>query len=107
MLPMCKSWLRLSPSQDLGTIQNELATGNARPGGMLQHLVFAGMCAGMVTGISEALKTYKMICPPDGAGNEQMVRMVINAIERRPEYMHEDFVVPVAGTLMATWPCRK
>jgi hypothetical protein len=31
--------------------------------------------------------------------------MVVNNIERYPERLHVDFIVPVAATLIATWPC--
>jgi len=104
MLPLCKSWLRIE-SQELDAVKNELAAGNARPGGIVMHLTVAGMCAGMVVGISETLRTFGTLCAPDGVSNEQLVRMVVNQIERHPERLHEDFIVPVAAALIATWPC--
>jgi hypothetical protein len=30
---------------------------------------------------------------------------VQNQIERHPEGLHEDFIVPAAAVLVATWPC--
>jgi hypothetical protein len=106
MLPLCKSWLQVA-SFDVGAVKSELATGNAKPGGIVEHLTVAGMCAGTVIGIFEALRAFQLICPPDGISNQQLVRMAVNHIERRPETMHEDFIVPVGARLMATWPCHK
>jgi hypothetical protein len=104
MLPLCKSWLRLA-SQEKDAVKRELDTGNARPGGIVMHVMLAGACAGMVIGVSETLRTFGTLCPPDGVSNEQLVRMVVNEIEGHPEHLHEDFIVPVAGTLIGTWPC--
>jgi hypothetical protein len=104
MLPLCKSWLRVA-SKELDAVKNELATGDAKPGGIVMHLTLAGMCAGMVVGAFETLRTFGSLCPPDGVSNEQLVRMVVNNIERYPERLHVDFIVPVAATLIATWPC--
>jgi hypothetical protein len=105
MLPACKSWLQVA-SHDLASVKNEIATGNARPGGIVQHFMMAGMCAGFVVGIFEHLRSFSSICPPDGVTNEQLVRMVVTDLERHPEHMHEDFVVPVTARLMVSWPCR-
>jgi hypothetical protein len=41
MLPLCKSWLRLT-SQHLDAVKQELAAGNARPGGIFMHSTMAG-----------------------------------------------------------------
>ena len=31
----------------------------------------------------------------------------VNEIEKHPERLHEDFIVPVSAVVMAAWPCRK
>jgi hypothetical protein len=33
--------------------------------------------------------------------------MVISEVERHPEKLHEDFIVPAAAVMMASWPCPK
>jgi hypothetical protein len=44
-------------------------------------------------------------CPPDGVTNEQLVRMVVSEIEKHPDRLHEDFIVPAAAIMIASWPC--
>jgi hypothetical protein len=73
----------------LDAVKNELVAGNARPGGIVMHLT-VGICAGMVVGISETLRMFGTLCPPDGVSNEQLVRIVVNQIERNsilPPYL--------------------
>ena len=65
------------------------------------------MCAGEVIGIAETLRMFEISCPPEGVTNQQMVRMAVNEIEKHPERLHEDFIVPVSAVFMAAWPCRK
>jgi Rap1a immunity proteins len=100
MLPLCKTWLKVAIEKDREAIKNILRT---QPLG----LTTAGMCAGTVIGIFEVLQMFGSICVPHGVTNEQLVRMVVNEIERRPEGMHQDFVVPTIAILVATWSCSK
>jgi hypothetical protein len=37
--------------------------------------------------------------------NEQLVRMVVSEIEKHPDRLHEDFIVPAAAIMIASWPC--
>jgi len=39
-------------------------------------------------------------CPPDGVTNEQLVRMVVSEIEKHPDRLHEDFIVPAAAIMI-------
>ena len=100
MLPLCKVWLKIAIDKDVEAIKNILKTEPFQ-------LTTAGMCAGTVIGIVETLRMFKVTCPPDGVTNEQLVRMVVNPIERHPENSHEDFVVPASVAFAATWPCHK
>jgi hypothetical protein len=31
----------------------------------------------------------------------------VGKVEKHPERLHEDFIVPAAAVMIATWPCRK
>jgi Rap1a immunity proteins len=77
MLPLCKAWLKVMVDRDIETIKSLLREPF--------RLTMAGMCAGTVVGISETLRMVELICPPDGVGNDQLVRMVVTEIEKHPE----------------------
>jgi hypothetical protein len=98
MLPLCKAWLKVvERDPEAITI---LRTDPIR-------LTTAGMCAGTVVGILEALRMFELACPPTGVTNDQLVRMVVSEIEKHPEQSHEDFIVAVSAVMIANWPCRK
>jgi hypothetical protein len=99
MLPLCKTWLKIAVERDKEEIANILKTDPAR-------LTSSGMCAGMVIGILETLRVVQLSCPPDGLTNEQLVRMVVDQIEKHPENLHEDFIVPASAVMIATWSCK-
>jgi hypothetical protein len=100
MLPLCKAWLKIAVERDPEAIKTILRTDPIR-------LTSAGMCAGVVVGISETLRILELSCPPDGVTNDQLVRMVVSEIEKRPEQLHEDFIVPASAVMIGNWPCRK
>jgi hypothetical protein len=100
MLPLCQAWLKIV-DKDAEAIRNLLKTD------AVVRLTAAGMCAGVVIGVLEALQSSELSCPPDGVTNDQLVRMVVSAIERHPETMHEDFAARARVVLMASWPCRR
>jgi hypothetical protein len=103
VLPLCKVWLRMS-TKDLATIKNELTVANSAPGGIPMYFMQAGMCAGEVVGISEMLTG---VCIPTEVSNEQLVRVVVAGIEKRPQDMHKSFSVLAAVALTLAWPCTK
>src|SRR5436309_608706 len=75
MLPLCKAWLKVvERDPEAITI---LRTDPIR-------LTTAGMCAGTVVGILEALRMFELACPPTGVTNDQLVRMVVSEIEKHP-----------------------
>jgi hypothetical protein len=100
MAPLCKAWLKLTIDRDFDAIKNTMKIEPMR-------FTTSGMCAGEVIGIMEAMRAFELSCPPDGVSNEQLVRMVIGEIDKHPERLNEDFVVPAAAVMLATWPCRK
>jgi hypothetical protein len=81
------------------------------------------MCAGVVIGIAETLRTLELACPPYQVSNEQLFRMVVEEIEKHPERMpeefsvlareefsvlaREEFSVLAREVMMAAWPCKK
>ena len=99
MLPLCKTWLKVNVEHNKDEINHLLATDPAQ-------LTSSGMCAGMVIGISETLRVFHLSCPPAGVTNEQLVRMVVDQIEKHPERMQKDFIVPATAAMIATWPCK-
>lgn len=93
MLPLCNDWLKLN--------ENALQARKIDAA----RLTTAGMCAGVVVGIVEVLRTLSLSCPPNGVTNFQLVRMVVNEIKKHPEGLHEDFVVPASAVFISAWPC--
>ena len=71
------------------------------------RLTSSGMCAGVVIGIAETLRTLELACPPYQVSNEQLFRMVVEEIEKHPERMPEEFSVLAREVMIAAWPCKK
>jgi hypothetical protein len=72
-----------------------------------------GYCLGLVTGLASGavkrsadLKAPSPFCLPPGVTGSQMVRVVVQYIEQRPQRMHEPFTVLAYETLKAAWPCK-
>jgi hypothetical protein len=68
-----------------------------------------GVCAGVMRGlygVTELLLPQIKSCPPNGVTSEQMVRVVVSYIERRPERMHENFVSLAIEAVHQAWPCK-
>jgi hypothetical protein len=99
MLPLCKTWLKVNVEHDRDEIKHILTTDPVQ-------FTSSGMCAGFVIGVTETLRVAKVSCPPDGITNDQLVRMVVDQIEKYPERLHEDFIVPVTAVMIATWSCK-
>ena len=71
------------------------------------RLAATGVCIGFVVGVLETLRSIKLSCPPKDVRNPQIVQTVLSEIEKHPERMQEDFVVPVRAAMMKSWPCPK
>jgi hypothetical protein len=99
LLPLCKTWLDFA-EKEAETVKDMGRTDPVR-------LTAAGMCAGFVVGVLETLRSNKLSCPPMDLSNPQIVRAVVTEVEKHPDRMHEDFVVPVSAVMKTSWPCRK
>jgi Rap1a immunity proteins len=100
VLPLCKTWLKVADETDVEEVGSIVQIEAIR-------LTTSGMCAGVVIGISETLQTLKLACPPYHVSNEELVRMVVEEIEKRPERMPEEFSVLAREVMIAAWPCKK
>jgi len=70
-----------------------------------------GVCLGIIEGLVYTitfLPPQFNSCPPPGAGvtMQQMIRVVVAYIERRPERMHEDFRTLTLEAWHEAWPCQ-
>ena len=101
MTGLCKDWLKVVVHKELDTIKNILRREPDR------RLTAVGMCAGFVVGVFETLRSFDLACPPHGITNDQLVRMVLREVENCPERPKEDFMMPTAAIMIATWSCRK
>jgi len=67
------------------------------------------MCLGMVIGIASVLgedpRGYWCADIPAGVTPEQLVRVVVKAIESKPELMHRKFPYLAMMALRENWPC--
>jgi hypothetical protein len=67
-----------------------------------------GECVAIIRGLVDAayLQPPSPFCVPDDATNGQMVRVVVNYIDRHPEKMHMPFTHLAAEALLKAWPCK-
>ncbi|MDR6302680.1 hypothetical protein GGQ85_000356 [Nitrobacter vulgaris] len=71
--------------------------------------VWDGKCSGIVNAaiyFSKVLPPSIRFCAPDEATNEQVLRVVVNYLDRHPEVLHLDFRALVIKALHEAWPCR-
>jgi hypothetical protein len=67
--------------------------------------VKAPWCAGTVSGVADSLIWFGFLCLPGEVTTGQIVRVVTQWIDQRPERQHEAFSNLTAQSLMSTWPC--
>jgi hypothetical protein len=91
-LPLCKTWLDFA-EKEVETIRD---MGRTEP----IRLIAAGMCAGFVVGVLETLRSNKQSCPSKDLSNPQLVRRVVSEVEKHPDRLHEEFVVPARAAMM-------
>ena len=99
LLPLCKTWLDFAEKEE-ETIKDMGRTDPVR-------LTAAGMCAGFVVGVLDTLRSIKLSCPPKDLSNPQLVRTVVSEVEKHPDRLHEDFIVPASAVMKELWPCNK
>jgi hypothetical protein len=66
-----------------------------------------GRCAGILLGISYFASSLARICWPEGITNDQITRVVVSYIDRRPERWHEDFRDLALEAMRDAWPCKQ
>lgn len=91
-LPHCKALVGGSPAQTIADAYGQ------------------GVCIGTVStvGIMMALRrTDKCANIPGGATNTEIVQVVVQFIEARPNRMHEPFWMLAVDALTDAWPCKK
>ena len=67
-----------------------------------------GACVGIIRALLVTGNLFappNQFCVPKGVTVRQAVRVVVQHIESRPSYWHNDFTVLAVGVLSATWPC--
>jgi hypothetical protein len=78
-----------------------------RQGGARAHemqLVYdSGRCHGFVSAVA---LTDSGVCLPAGATLDQMMRVVTQYVDARPERAHEAFATLAQEALRAAWPCK-
>jgi hypothetical protein len=94
LMPGCRAFISDSPD---ATIPN--ASRNAA-------LLLQGLCAGNVEGVWDTAFRFGEVCSPEGAINEQAVRVVVQYIDARPARMQERFAGLALEALIAAWPCK-
>ena len=67
-----------------------------------QELIHASFCIGMVEGLHYVAPG---LCPPLPTVDE-MVRVVVQYIDARPERHHEKFKVLALEAMRKAWPCK-
>jgi hypothetical protein len=67
-----------------------------------------GICHGTLEGIRfmGTPPLGKLFCPPENVVLGQLVRVVVNYIDARPQRMHESFKALAGEALLAAWPCK-
>jgi Rap1a immunity proteins len=70
-----------------------------------------GVCLGTIEGLAYTitfLPRQFSSCPPKGGvvTMEQMIRVVVAYVERRPQRMHEDFRGLAIEAMHEAWPCK-
>jgi Rap1a immunity proteins len=68
------------------------------------HLFLQGLCGGAISGLRFLNRGS---CVPAEASWRQIVHVVVQYIDSRPERMHEDFRVLAVEAMNSAWPCGR
>jgi Rap1a immunity proteins len=63
-----------------------------------------GKCAGIIVGVSYMADD---ICIPGEVTRRQMILVVVQYIDQRPQRMHEHFSKLAYEAMKAAWPCKQ
>jgi hypothetical protein len=83
-------------------------------GGNNGQAVYSGICAGIIIGVSSAMRynaktnVNSLLCAhiPVEASNGQLARVVIRYMETHPKELHEPLTTLAALALKDAWPCK-
>ena len=74
--------------------------------GVDQAPYLAGLCSGKVQGLSY-WGEFVNICPAGDVTNGQMIKVVVQYIDSRPDRLQESFFKLATEALRAAWPCKR
>jgi Rap1a immunity proteins len=77
-------------------------------GGIKDQGPYEGVCVGVVRALGNLgmhLPNNINNCRPSGVTTDQMVMVVVQYMENKPQALHENFSVLAAQALHAAWPC--
>jgi hypothetical protein len=66
-----------------------------------------GICLGVVQTMLYLSGPVFGLCTPEGANLEQVLRVVVRYIDRRPDRTHERFENLALEAVLEAWPCPK
>lgn len=64
----------------------------------------AGVCAGTISGLA-FMGSRGGFCLPDQVTGQQLVRVVVTFLDRKPERLHESFRSLAVEAFVEVWPC--
>lgn len=68
----------------------------------------AGICAGYINAyreLAEMLPDEKLLCVPDGVGNEQFIRVLMKYLDQHPERLHVAAPQLIYDAMSEAFPC--
>lgn len=95
-LPACKDYMTIATG-DRRSVQDIYAR--------VGRATDADQCGGYVWGITDALADLRQTCVPPGVTRGQILRVLINELDRQPQRHHETSRLTIE-TLKRVWPCR-
>ena len=105
----CCLWSSIAAGADLGS-GNEVLPG-CKAFIASDKLTFPmGYCAGVVKTlmtVADDLSPENRLCIPDRATTVQIVRVVVNWLDARPEAHHFQFVDLAMEAIKQSWPCAR
>lgn len=69
----------------------------------------SGFCTGAVStlgAVGSFLNPEMRFCTPPGVSRVQLVRVVVQHMERYPHLLHTDFIGISSAALRIAWPCK-
>ena len=64
------------------------------------------ICVGSISAVVNLSEADHITCPPLNVTHTQMIKAVVQYIDRQPARSHEMFAILAREALQAAWPCR-